>query len=165
MPVMSYPEPPSTPALGGRERAVMLSMQAEEAASAKDYARAIGLLREATTADPSSASIRMSLGWATFRYQPGSQKARDEARRHLEQSLTIDDRISGAHVALGKIARLDGDVARARSFFEQAMALNPSDPDARKELEALEKVEKKDGPQPGADSSAGFFKSLFGRKG
>jgi len=45
---------------------------------------------------------------------------------------------SGAHWRLGMLYEIKGDKAAAKKHYEQALALDPNNDNARKSLEALE---------------------------
>jgi len=45
----------------------------------------------------------------------------EESRRHLEMAVSIDDRVARAHNALGIMADLDGDYARAQRHYTKAL--------------------------------------------
>jgi Tfp pilus assembly protein PilF len=65
---------------------------------------------------------------------------------------------------MGMVQRLRGNDAAARQAFVAALKLNPSNPDAMREMRRNER-ERKDTAPPGEEKpAAGFFARLFGKK-
>jgi choline-sulfatase len=90
---------------------------------------AIASLRELIAHDPRNALARYYLGDAFLR----SAKP-DDAVREWTSALTYDPEYAPADEAIGAVWFARGDYAKARSFFEQAMAVAPNDFAAQLEL-------------------------------
>lgn len=73
--------------------------------------------------NPSSRSSAWSLGQMYF-----FQKKFDEARKYLEQSLSIDPEYYPAWIDLGRLELETGDTNLAGLYFEKAVEIAPIDP-------------------------------------
>ena len=60
-----------------------------------------------------------------------------DAKRHLQQALTINDELHLAHHALGLIAVAEEHPDAARTFFERCLELQPGFKPARRQLDQL----------------------------
>jgi spermidine synthase len=89
-------------------------------------ADAARLAEEAIARDPAYAPVYDLVGAAYTRLD-----RRDEARWAFETSLTFDARDSTAYTNLGLLALADGDRARARNDFAEALWLDPASATAR----------------------------------
>jgi tetratricopeptide (TPR) repeat protein len=112
--------------------------EASSAIGRRDYSRALLLLHVAKEKDPDSAEVLAALGWAVFRAQPGSKAVRSQARKLLEESLAINADEISALVALGKIARIEGDLATAQILCEHVLGIDPDNETAQRELQHLQ---------------------------
>ena len=164
------PAPPSTaeaapPAGGGFDRPAI-----KEAMESRDYARALQLLEVAPSgsADP---EILTQLGTATFRVQPGSEKARTRARAILEEALRLNEQNADAFVELAKISRLEGDVAACDAFLRRALSIDPHHGAASSERAAVARIQARsakpvDAQEPEEDpgSASGKFFGFLRRR-
>jgi len=100
-----------------------------------DRAEGMALLESAVERSPRHANANLDLGIALAQsaFEEGpSSPTWGRARRHLEAALAGAPPASAierqrAHRALAGIAELEGDFARARSEWERAVELDPSD--------------------------------------
>jgi Flp pilus assembly protein TadD len=92
-------------------------------------ADAARLAEEAIARDPAYAPVYDLVGAAYTQLD-----RRDEARWAFETSLTFDARDSSAYTNLGLLALADGDRARARNHFAEALWLDPDSATARSGL-------------------------------
>jgi Flp pilus assembly protein TadD len=95
--------------------------QAEEAARAKDFARAESLLRDHLSGDPDHVGALDLLGYVLY-FQDRAEEAEAVCRRTLELSPDHPYALKGLGLCLGK----RGDVEGARRSIERAMELEPS---------------------------------------
>lgn len=102
----------------------------------KDYAGAIAAFDKAIAAEPRHARAWSGRGFAKL----GNDDLAG-AKADFEQALTLEDAPkfqAAVYFNLGEIAEKQGDLATARSHYEKANTLSPSDA-AQKRLEVLEK--------------------------
>ncbi len=75
------------------------------------------------------AWVRLALG--ALGYGAGSRDDFVRAREAAQRALELDERLGAAHAALGRVRlSYDWDFSGARSAFERAVELSPSDPRA-----------------------------------
>ncbi len=95
-----------------------------------DLERAVEFFREATQIDPDFALAYVSLADALIllsSYGSLSESlAEDLARNAVSRAMEIDDQLGEAHVTLGKLHDIDGDLAAAEASFRLGLALNPN---------------------------------------
>ena len=113
--------------------------QAETLMAQADGTRALELYTRAVDQDPTQLPYQVGQVWAT--YVAGLSQATD-CRRRLEKLLRQVDAgelpfKSSIFVQLGKLAMANGDLAEARSRFEDAKRADPGNREARDELEAV----------------------------
>ncbi len=100
-----------------------------------DFDRARQLLAEATRLDPDFApawSSHAQVLALLYYYEPVDLNVvLDEAERMARRALELDPDLSSAHSVLGDIYRDRSDWLQARDHYETALALNPSDLEAR----------------------------------
>jgi Flp pilus assembly protein TadD len=94
--------------------------QAEEAARAKDFARAESLLRDHLSGDPDHVGALDMLGYVLY-FQNRAAEAETVCRRTLELSLDHPYALKGLGLCLAK----RGDVEGAQRSIERAMELDP----------------------------------------
>lgn len=95
---------------------------------------ALPLLQEAVALNPGEAEFASHLGFALYGDQ--GRAALAPARQHLEAAIARHDH-DAAHEFLGRIAHSEGDAAAARIHLSRALALNPQNVHAERELRLL----------------------------
>jgi tetratricopeptide (TPR) repeat protein len=128
------PGPPAAPGAAGRSQAALDAQKAEACARTRDYARARGFFEAALRSDP-RPEFQAAYAWMLM----NEPQAPDLARaRGLAQAALRDPACDRAAFVCGVLARDDGDEDRAERLFRQALAKNPRNSDAERELKALE---------------------------
>ncbi len=74
--------------------------------------------------------------WALY-LEPGDKAQTMRVRSQLDHALQLDPACDRAAYWLGVIARVDGDMERAESFFKRALEANSANAEARTELRLL----------------------------
>jgi curved DNA-binding protein CbpA len=100
----------------------------------RDFQRARAFFEAALRADP-RAEYKAALALA-FLADPAAARERDRARSLVEEALA-DPACDRAAYAAGILARDDKDEARAEKHFQAAVAANPRNADAVRELRLL----------------------------
>jgi tetratricopeptide (TPR) repeat protein len=86
----------------------------------------------------------------------------DRPQRELDKAIAIDPSLPQAHLEMGKLLRMRGDLPAARTEFEAAAKLDPESTDAYYQLMA---VYRKLGEQRRADQALQKFRELKDRSG
>jgi curved DNA-binding protein CbpA len=115
---------------------------------------------------PDELEFRAYLGFTTFqtyraRDPDKAEEGKEMLKEVLEKNKEQQRKLDGAWVLLGRIYRDIGNLDSAKRCFIQALKLNPSNPDATREMKRLS------GGQPGGkkeEEKPGFFARLFGKK-
>jgi len=112
-----------------------------------DYQGAISDLSRAAAARPNHAGVQTNLGIAYF-----SLGQTQEALDHYRRAVALDPQQSNAYVLIGHVYQEQlKDEAKAREYYEKALALNPDD--AR--IGALMRSLEKQGPEAGGRGPGG----------
>lgn len=85
---------------------------------------------------PRHAESLNLLGWTALEFGK-----LDEAKRHLEQALALDPTLAAPYYNLGKLSEIYGEPAKAREYFEKALALAKKRKDASIEQATLLKLQ------------------------
>lgn len=115
---------------------------------------------------PDELEFRAYFGFTTFqtfraRDPEKAEEGKEMLKEVLEKNKEQQRKLDGAWVLLGRIYRDIGNLDSAKRCFIQALKLNPSNPDATREMKRLS------GGQPGGkkeEEKPGFFARLFGKK-
>ncbi|MFL5264186.1 MAG: J domain-containing protein, partial [Anaeromyxobacteraceae bacterium] len=119
---------------GDRAQAALDFQKAEACVRTRDHARARGFFEAALRADP-RPEYQAGFAWALL-CEP---RAPDRARaRTLAMAALRDPACDRAAFVCGVLARDEGDDERAERLFRQALARNPRNADAERELKAVE---------------------------
>lgn len=120
------------------------------------------LFVKATAAVPEESEFAAYAGYTTFRVNEGRDAAAaDEGVRKLREALHANERLDAAWVLLGMVHRARGAEETARNAFISALKLNPSNPDALREMKRNQRERDQ---AAGEQASGGIFSRLFGRK-
>ena len=111
---------------------------------------------------PDELEFRAYFGFTTFqtlrtRDPEKAEEGKEMLKEVLEKNKEQQRKLDGAWVLLGRIYRDIGNLDSAKRCFIQALKLNPSNPDATREMKRLS-GSKKEAEKPG------FFARLFGKK-
>lgn len=99
----------------------------------KDHDGALATLDEAAAADPTLPDLDLFRADILF-----EMRRLPDAARLYRQALDKAPREPLGHLGLGRIAAAKGDTRSARSFFRQALAIDPASAAAREELMKLD---------------------------
>jgi len=98
----------------------------------KDLAEALNYFRSAVALDPLYARAHANIAWthvcSVFLETAGATSL-DEALRHIERALDIDDSDAWSHGVFGQLLFLLKRDDEAEIHLERALALNPNDAD------------------------------------
>ncbi len=121
----------------------------------KQHAEAAEALAKATTLAPERPEVWRGLGEAKAAWG-----ATDEAIVAFERAVAMDDRDIASIVQVGLLQAEKGDLARAKSTLDRALALNPADVEA---LCGSAAVAQKAGRAKDAQAHAGQVNVTGGR--
>lgn len=139
------------------------------------------LFKQAALGQPDELEFQVWYGYSSFAVHRGSNPAASEEglgrlREALERNKSQERRLDEGWALLGRALREKGEPEAARRVLVQTLRLNPANETAVRELRRLEgeggrgkkeekgKKDEKGKPEE-APKKAGFFASLFGRKG
>jgi len=144
------------------EAAVRKALDAEErfrlgemALRRQQLELAIREFEKAVELNPDEADHHAMLGWAVYVGASNKAAAVPIARGHLLRALEKNRQSVAAHLALGRVTRMEGLDGEAQRHFQQALELAPNHPEATAELRAIEVRLK-----AGGDRKAGLFGRL-----
>jgi adenylate cyclase len=98
----------------------------------KDLAEALGYFRRAVALDPHYARAHANIAWThvcNVFLDAADATSLDEALRHIETALDIDDSDAWSHGVFGQLLFLLGKDDEAEIHFKRALAFNPNDAD------------------------------------
>jgi Flp pilus assembly protein TadD len=117
-------------ALLAPDSARMEQLIAEKLINADDLKNAILHFRKALAIDPRLPGTHFELAEALMEGSPNDPKAQSEAASELQTAISIDGDSSKIECELGRIAKLQADVASAQTHYQHAYELNPQDAQA-----------------------------------
>ena len=109
----------------------MLEQAGWDALAAGDLRVAVAAFARALEIDPKNARLHLGVGAAAYR-----EGRNQDARRALEQALTLDAELSAARALLGSVLYRGGDLFRAIRTLETVVIRNPDD---RRSADMLER--------------------------
>jgi len=95
-------------------------------ARARVFVNEEALWRDTLAKNPAAWCAQANLGWIMAEH--GKY---DEAREHLEASLSLKEDNAQAHSNLGRVLSLEGEFDKAEPHFQRALELKPKDFDIR----------------------------------
>jgi Flp pilus assembly protein TadD len=107
-----------------------LVRQGNDALSSRDYTTALARFREAERLDPNNIAARNGIATATK-----AKEAADQASRREERI-----KATAAYVQQGNDALSSGDYATALSRFQEALRFDPTNADAKKGIDAVQRA-------------------------
>ncbi|MCZ7582254.1 MAG: hypothetical protein M5R36_02350 [Deltaproteobacteria bacterium] len=130
--------PPTREDKAGTEFSRLLDA-AQSCFNAGDYKAALPLADKAAKANGQSSEALTMLGWIQYSMaRPSDLQASIAAKETLKRALSLDDRNDAAHLYLGKVLKAENKTSLAATHFRSALALNPMNEEARREVKLLE---------------------------
>jgi curved DNA-binding protein CbpA len=115
------------------------------------------LLAQAIAMNKGEAEFFVYHGYALFAANGADAIA--EARKQISKGLEMNPKLDSAHELLGKIARVEGNFPLAIKHLKQAIAMNPKNSEAERELRFIQTRQQKEKTAP-----AGLFGGLLKKK-
>ncbi|HYQ82021.1 MAG TPA: DUF4388 domain-containing protein [Anaeromyxobacteraceae bacterium] len=130
------------------EEAAHIDFQKGEAcARTRDFPKARAFLEAAVRGDPARAEYKAALA-AAFLHDP---RGKDQARaKELLAEAMKDPACDRAFLLAATVARAEKDEARAEQLFRLAWKANPQNPEAAREVRALDEQRKRRGEERAA---------------
>lgn len=124
-----------------------------------DFTGAIDFLRQAIGLYDKEPEYHLLLGWALYRAASKNKDVQGAktGKTEIEKALARNERLSQGHFYLGLIAKSEGDIERAKRYFEKTVQLDPNHNEANSELRLIHMRKSKEAP-------SGGLKGLFKRK-
>lgn len=140
------------------QRAVEAEMnfqKAEVLLKRSAWAEAAELLDRSVQLQPDEPEYGLYLAWARYKLKGPAEASR--AQKTIKQALDARPNAADGHYYLGQLAKDQGDLEKAESYFTKAAEMKPHDIDIKRELQLLMRRRSKEitGPR-----KAG----LFGKK-
>ena len=126
--------------------------------------------QKAAESDPNQPEFKGYLGFTTFMINRSkdpdlAQEGMDMIREAIEINQDQDKKLDSLWVLYGRAYREKGDVEKAKKLFVKALKMNPSNPDAKRELSRISGDGSKKKAEPKKEEKkGGFFGSFFGKK-
>ncbi len=126
-------------------------------------AKAEPVLRQAVALNKGEAEFLAYLGFAI--YAAHGKEGLAEAHACLERALLMRRDLDVIHEFLGKIARVEGDAKMAAQHFKAALAINPDNADAQREMRLadLRMTETRPTEVPTSGTRRSLLQRLFKR--
>jgi curved DNA-binding protein CbpA len=145
------------------KKASILMREAERFMKVAKWPEAEHYMREAIRYDSDRAGYVASLGWILFNLDPRGN--RPAALDQFRQALEISNNCDRAHYYRGILAKQDGNASKAELHFSRALAANPDNYDAKREMRLLQRRGNGHGDEEKGGVLASLFaRDLFGRK-
>ena len=121
-------------------------LKGERLLKAGNVEKAHEAFEEAVKLYPKESEYQACLGWTTFKLAHPSDSAKAaEGEKIIKNALTMNARNDKAHLFLGQIARIKGDLEQAKKQFQKALDIQPDNVEAQRELRVLDMRESKKG--------------------
>ncbi len=111
---------------------VLLGNERWRRLTSKDLAEALGYFRSAVALDPQYSRAHANIAWThvcTVFLEGSDTTSLDEALRHIELALDIDDSDAWSHGVFGQLLFLLGRDDEAEIHLKRALVYNPNDAD------------------------------------
>ena len=129
--------------------------------ASEEYEGAIEALEQALKAGSEDPVIHISLGWAQFLASDRANSAASDAIARVEVALKIEPASDHAHLTIGKIYRLMGDMPKAKKHLGKATEINGDNHEAWAQLRLLNQRKASPGVQLKMEFQQGLASTLF----
>ncbi|MEW6774977.1 MAG: DnaJ domain-containing protein [Bdellovibrionota bacterium] len=120
-------------------RAELEFQKGEILAKTGNFVEAEGYFRNAVKLKPEEGDFWAYLGWSVYKKRQGDQNVnRLKAKRYLDKALEIKPNCDRAFLFMGLMAKVENQTAVAFDFFRKAVAANPKNMEAVREVKAYE---------------------------
>ena len=93
---------------------------------------------------PKESEYQACYGWTMFKLNHPANTAKcNEGEKILKNALSMNARNDKAHLFLGQIAKIKGDLDGARKQFEKALEIQPDNIEAQRELRVMDMRDSK----------------------
>lgn len=99
---------------------------------------ALNEFKQALELDPDTSDYIAMVAWTQFCAAPDKLAIAGPTRAALEKAIAASPRAVTAYVVLGRVERMLGRDAEARTYFQKALKLSPGHADASMELRVIE---------------------------
>lgn len=107
----------------------------------RKWTRAVKALSKAANAHPENTMLWINLGAAHLgTLESSGPKQQEKAIAAYQHALQNDPMAPNVHYHLGLIYKERGELMRASAFFQRAIEVNPTDRDAARWLERLDRI-------------------------
>lgn len=121
-------------------------LKGERLLKAGNVAKAHEAFAAAVELYPKESEYQACYGWTMFKlHHPGEMPKANEGEKIIRSALTMNARNDKAHLFLGQIARIKGNVDEAKKHFDKALEIQPDNVEAQRELRVLDMRESKKG--------------------
>ncbi len=103
----------------------------------KKYEDAAKSFTEALELNPNEIECLLYHAWTTYKSSAKDKDSAAQARTSLLRAVTINPKLSQAHLYLGHISKDEGNAKKAQRSFEKAIQCNPNCTEALRELRLL----------------------------
>lgn len=119
-------------------------LKGERLLRAGNTAKAFEAFAQAVELYPRESEYQACYGWTMWKLNhPANPGKASEAEKVLRDALKANARNDKAHLFLGQIARVKGELDEAKKHFEKALAIQPDNTDAQRELRVMEMRDSK----------------------
>lgn len=121
-------------------------LKGERLLKAGNVAKAFEAFGAAVELYPKESEYQACYGWTMFKMShPSDMPKANEGEKIIRSALTMNARNDKAHLFLGQIARIKGNLDEAKKHFDKALEIQPDNVEAQRELRVLDMRESKKG--------------------
>lgn len=121
-------------------------LKGERLLKAGNVTKAFEAFAAAVELYPKESEYQACYGWTMFKMShPSDMPKANEGEKIIRSALTMNARNDKAHLFLGQIARIKGNVDEAKKHFDKALEIQPDNVEAQRELRVLDMRESKKG--------------------
>lgn len=106
-------------------------------AKGRKYPEARALLEQVLSVLPNDAEARAWLAWANFAASPDKRAAYPAGVKACEEALGLNAQTANAHLFIGRMSKLVGDVKRAARAYKAVLDVDENNIEAMRELRLL----------------------------